>query len=297
MPQSLVDCLFTLTMPDGSTKKFQGEENFKKHLAGEEPEQLVEKDISDGASIGDQLMTHLGIKKDAPPTVITADNLDDANPEGLNPVQAKVVGDVKKLVKAVGGLIKKISGKDLSVSLHSDPASYTEAVIKAGGDEQSANSKGFYMGRDGAIHLNMSHVTSETGQHEFFHPVLDYIAYHNPVIIDNFHSQLGKIKGGQEIINQANESYAGEDPVQIKKEAITDFVAKVADGSFKLDKTNFEKVKAYFANLMKKLGIPMKDITNIKDLKALAERVSDKFNSGNDNLATKDGKAAEGKPQ
>ena len=298
MPQSLVDCLFTLTMPDGSTKKFQGEENFKKHLAGEEPEQLVDRDVESGASIGDQLLTHLGIKKDAPPTVLTAENIDGYKPEGLNEVQTKVVNDVKNIVKAIGALVKKSTKKDLSVNLHTDPASYTKAVIKAGGTEQSSQSKGFWMGTDGAIHLNMSKVTTDTGNHEAFHAVLDYLEANHPEVIDRFHSQLGKLKGGQDIIDQANESYAGEDPVQIKREAITDFVARVADGSFKIDKTNFQKVKDYFTDLFKKMGIniPIKDITNIKDLKQIAQRVSDSFNKGKDILATKDG-GATGKAQ
>ena len=298
MPQSLVDCLFTLTMPDGSTKKFQGEENFKKHLAGEEPEQLVDRDVESGASIGDQLLTHLGIKKDAPPTVLTAENIDGYKPEGLNEVQTKVVNDVKNIVKAIGALVKKSTKKDLSVNLHTDPASYTKAVIKAGGTEQSSQSKGFWMGTDGAIHLNMSKVTTDTGNHEAFHAVLDYLEANHPEVIDRFHSQLGKLKGGQDIIDQANESYAGEDPVQIKREAITDFVARVADGSFKIDKTNFQKVKDYFTDLFKKMGIniPIKDIANIKDLKQIAQRVSDSFNKGKDILATKDG-GATGKAQ
>ena len=294
--QSLIDCLFTLTLSDGTKKKFQGEEAFKRHLAGDETAQLLEKDIAEGASIGDQLMTHLGIRKDAAPTVITKDNMSDI-PEGLNDVQTKIVGDAKNIIKAIGALVKKSTKKDLSISLHHDPASYTKAVMAAGGTEQSSQSKGFWMSTDGAIHLNMSRLTSETGNHEAFHAVLDYLEVNHPEVIDNFHSQLGKIKGGQEIINQAKESYAGDGDAQIKREAITDFVAKVADGSFVIDKTNFEKVKEYFTNLLKKMGIPIeKDITSIKDLKKLAENISDKFKTGKDVLA-KDGRVSMNQPQ
>ena len=213
--------------------------------------------------------------------VFTKDNLDEISEKGLNDVQKKVVNDVKNVVKSVSNLVEKTTGNELKVTIHKDQNTYGDAVINAGGTKQDSSTKGFYLDADGTIHLNMARVTSETMLHEGFHPVLDFIAKNNPEVINGFFVQIGKLDGGRAILNEAIEAYRGSDEITIKKEAITDFVAKVADGSFEINQTNFEKVKSFILDLIKKLGFGLRtDIKDIDDVRELAKFISDKFSSG-----------------
>lgn len=248
-----------------------------------------------------KLLTHLGIEPTGPEKPVkkyTAKNLDTINTEGLNDTQKKVVGDVKNVVKAVSKLVKKTTGKELEVSIHDSESTYEKAVIDAGGTKQDSGSKGFYLSEDGTIHINMNKATSETMQHEGTHPILDYLAENNPEIIDEFHKQLSEIPGGDKIIKATEKAYEGESETTIKKEAITDFIAKVADGSFEITKTNFEQVRDYIVTTLKKMGIDIsKPIENINDLKELAQVISEKFASGEEIKAViKENKQPE-KPQ
>ena len=248
-------------------------------------------------TVHDDLLTHLGITEEPkgetkPAKKYTSKNIDTISEEGLNDTQKKVVKDVKNVVKAVSKLVEKTTGNPLEVNIHETPSSYEKAVIDAGGTKQDSTSKGFYLDADGTIHLNMERVTTDTMLHEGFHPVLDYMAKNRPDIIDNLHSQLEGLKGGKEVIDNANKLYEGSDATTIKKEAITDFIAKVADGTIKIDKTNFQKVKDFFVNSVNKLGFKLgKDINTITDLKKLAELVSEKFNKGEE-IEIKDGSKA-----
>ena len=245
---------------------------------------VPEKTTSD--ALASELLDILGapevvVGEVTPAEVYTKDNLDEIGEEGLSDVQKKVVNDVKNVVNAVANLVEKTTGNELKVTVHKDPNTYGDAVINAGGTKQDSSTKGFYLDADGTIHLNMARVTSETMLHEGFHPVLDFIAKNNPEVIDAFYSQLGKLDGGRAIINDAIEAYRGSDETTIKKEAITDFVAKVADGSFELNQSNFEKIKAFILDLIKKLGFDLTtDVKDINDVKELAKFISDKFSSG-----------------
>jgi len=250
-------------------------------------EQLKPKEEKTTAdTVHDDLLTHLGIIEEPkgetkPAKKYTSKNIDTITEEGLNDTQKKVVKDVKNVVKAVSKLVEKTTGNPLEVNIHETPSSYEKAVIDAGGTKQDSTTKGFYLDADGTIHLNMERVTTDTMLHEGFHPVLDYMAKNRPDIIDNLHSQLEGLKGGKEVIDNANKLYEGSDATTIKKEAITDFIAKVADGTIKIDKTNFQKVKDFFVNAVNKLGFELgKDINTITDLKKLAELVSEKFTKG-----------------
>ena len=244
----------------------------------------IKKTASD--IVADDVLTHLGIAlkdevKTKPAKKYTSKNVDTISEEGLTDTQKKVVTDVKKVVKSVSKLVEKTTGKLLEVNIHETPDSYQKAVTDAGGSKQDSSTKGFYLDSNGTIHLNMGKVTTDTMLHEGFHPVLDYMAKNRPDIINDLHSQLEKLTGGKEVIKSVNELYEGSDPTTIKKEAITDFIAKVADSSIKIDKTNFEKVKDFVINAVNKLGFDIgKNIDNITDLKNLAELISEKFNKG-----------------
>ena len=244
----------------------------------------VKKTASD--NVADDLLVHLGITPTPEgeiPTAkkYTAENIDTISNEGLNDTQKKVISDVKNVVSSISKLVKNTTGTPLEVNIHETPASYEKAVQDAGGTKQDSTTKGFYLDSNGTIHLNMDKVTTDTMLHEGFHPVLDYMAKNRPDIINDLHTQLEKINGGKEIIDNANEVYKDFDENTRKKEAITDFIAKVADGSIEINKTNFEKIKDFIINAINKLGFKIgKDINTISDLKNLSELISEKFNTG-----------------
>ncbi len=247
-------------------------------------EKVVEKTTAD--TVADDLLTHLGItpttEGEIPPAKkYTAENIDTISGEGLNDTQKKVISDVKNVVSSISNLVQKTTGNTLEVNIHETPASFEKAVIDAGGTKQDSSTKGFYLDSNGTIHLNMDKVTTETMLHEGFHPVLDYMAKNRPDIINDLHKQLEKINGGKEVIENTNEIYKDFDETTRKREAITDFIAKVADGSIEINKTNFEKIKDFVINAINKLGFDLgKDINTITDLKNLAQLVSEKFNKG-----------------
>lgn len=247
-------------------------------------EKVVEKTTAD--TVADDLLTHLGItpttEGEIPPAKkYTAENIDTISGEGLNDTQKKVISDVKNVVSSISKLVQNTTGNPLEVNIHETPASYEKAVQDAGGTKQDSTTKGFYLDSNGTIHLNMDKVTTDTMLHEGFHPVLDYMAKNRPDIINDLHTQLEKINGGKEIIDNANEVYKDFDEATRKKEAITDFIAKVADGSIEINKTNFEKIKDFIINAINKLGFDLgKDINTITDLKNLSQLISEKFNKG-----------------
>ena len=229
----------------------------------------------------------------------TVETIDQADTTGFNEVQKKNISDVKRVLKSITKLVGKDLGKKLKVVIHSTRESSAKAAydstIKGGGTEaearenmQNQGNRGWWASADGEIHLNIPEVSSETTLHEGTHPILDIIAKVNPEAIDKFHKQLEVLPQGKEIIDLAKENYAEYDSQgnvtnspTVKNEAITDYIAKVADGQIKIDKSNFEKVKDYVVNLLTKLGImPEVDIRGINDLRKLAQTVSEKFAKG-----------------
>ena len=229
----------------------------------------------------------------------TVETIDQVDTTGFNEVQNKNISDIKRVLQAITKFVGKDIGKKLKVVIHSTRESAAKAAydstIKAGGTEaearenmQNQGNRGWWTSADGEIHLNMAEVSSETGFHEGTHPILDAIAKIKPEAIDQFHKQLEALPQGKEIIDLAKDNYAEYDSqgnvtnsLTVKNEAITDYIAKVADGQIKIDKSNFEKVKDYVVNLLTKLGImPEKDIRSINDLRKLAQMVSEKFAKG-----------------
>ena len=243
-------------------------------------EDKTETTLPEHQEIGHQILSHVGINPDSEgPKVYDATNIHTIDTDGMDEVQTKVVGDVGKIISSVSNLVQHTTGSPLTITLHDSPKTYREAVLESGGTKQDATTKGFYLDRTGQIHLNMANVTSETLKHEAFHPVLDYLAEKNPGIIDEFHQQLSKLKGGQEVIDNAIQNYDGD--ITQKKEAITDYIAKVANGDIQLDRSAFEKVKDWIVNTLKTLGLPIeKSIESINDLRNLAKNISQKFNTG-----------------
>lgn len=234
------------------------------------------------AGLLDNLKSRMGDNKET--KVYTSENLEEIDLSGFNDVQRKVIGDIEKIVKAIDKLVKNVTGNKLSVNVHSSEAEYTKAIVNAGGTEADAKSRGFYLDSDGTIHLNMNRVTSETMMHEAIHPILDYLEANNSKVIDSLYKQLIGIDGGQEFIKKAAKLYKGQGALTIKKEALTDFIANIADGTFELTRSNFEKIKDFIYDLLKTLGIkiPAKysDIRDIESLQELAKFISQSFAKG-----------------
>jgi hypothetical protein len=139
------------------------------------------------------------------------------------------------------------------------------------------------MADDGSIHLNMDAIASDTMLHEGFHPILDILAKYNPKIINELFTELESIPEAAGIIAQAKESYTGD--VTQKKEAITDFVAGVADGRIVLNPSNFQKIKNFILNMLNKIGIgqggsELMKVNNEQDLVKLATFITEKFTTG-----------------
>jgi hypothetical protein len=252
----------------------------KEAIATFTPEEKIEfkQHITDGnKEAADALVFS---KMDVEKKVYTVDNIDTVDTEGYSGVQKEVIGDVKGVFKSVSNLVNETTGSPLSIHIHANDKSFAQVE---GVGQQNAGSKGVYMSSDGSIHLNMARVTPETMLHEAFHPVLDVIQKNNPALIDNLVTQLSTIKGGDKIIENNNKKYNGD--VTQKKEAITDFIAQVADGTFKINESNLQQAKNYFIDVIRKIGLgSLLDkygvIKNAEELRALAKMISQKFNTG-----------------
>jgi hypothetical protein len=274
-----------LTTAGGKRRKFMGRvaQKIADQIDVRENQRIEEKD--------QKLQKEFALPKPKAPVVITTqptiarvteDNLGDLDTVQGTPTQKKVLNDIKNVVSAIGAAVRNITGSPVSVNVH-DQKSFTDAVIEAGGKEEDATSRGFYMADDGSIHLNMDAIASDTMLHEGFHPILDILAKYNPKIINDLFAQLESIPEAAGIIAQAKETYTGD--VTQKKEAITDFVAAVADGRIVLNPTNFQKIKNFILDMLNKIGIGQGGSTLInvkseKELVDLAKFITEKFTTG-----------------
>lgn len=213
----------------------------------------------------------------------TRENIDKLfNITGISKMQRKVINDARKVFDAIDTLVSKAK-MPLSIHVHSQ-SSFERAVIEAGGTRADAIARGFYMASDGSIHLNMDNIASDTMLHEGFHPILDFLEANNPKVINDLFKQLLSIPEASGIVLQAVGSYRESGYVTQEKEAITDFVAGVADGRIVLNPSNFEKIKAFILDLLSKIGLgegsTLMDVNTELDLIKLAEFVTEKFTGG-----------------
>ena len=216
--------------------------------------------------------------------VITSANINDIDGLSFEGVQKKVLDDAKRLFVSIGNIVKEGTGSELNVNIHT-PESFKKAVIESGGTAQEAQSRAFYMSTDGSIHLNINNVESDTMLHEGFHPVLDFMANNNPSIIENLFTQLKGIKGAEDFVEKAETAYKEDGDITIKKEAITDFIANVANGAVKVDESNFDIIKNYIIEMLNKLGFNISkerilNLENAQQLKDLSKLITEKFTKG-----------------
>jgi hypothetical protein len=274
-----------LTTSAGKRRKFRG------RVAQKLATQISQKEDQRLKAEDEQLQKKFAVTPPKAPVVITTqptiakvteENIGEINNIQATPLQKKVFNDVKNVVKAVGAAVKNITGSSVSVNIH-DTKSYTDAVIEAGGTQEDAASRGFYMADDGSMHLNYDTLASDTMLHEGFHPILDILEKYNPQVINDLFTQLEGIPEAADIIAQAKEKYDGD--ITQKKEAITDFVAGVADGRIVLNPSNFQKIKKFILDMLNKIGIggggsELMNVNSEQDLVKLAKFVTEKFTTG-----------------
>jgi len=270
------------------TREHQAELDAAAQLAAQQEPQQVQEPIQEQA---------VGVNETVSPRQIeptygrVTDRGADVRIKNPNKLQSKVLSDARNVAKSLSSIVVGTTGQDVQISLHDD-GSFEKAVIAAGGTQQDATARGFYMATDGSIHLNMDNLETDTVLHEGFHPVLDYIEANNPQLINDFFAQLESIPDASRIIEQARATYSGD--VTQKKEAITDFVAGIADGRIQLNPSNFERIKAFLLDMLSRIGIgsgskQLMTIKNESDLLRLANFVTEKFVTGEeitfDNIA------------
>jgi len=267
-----------LTTAGGKRRKFRGRvaQKLADQISQKEDQRLQQEFALPTPTAPKVITTQPTIAK------ITEENISELDNVQGTPIQKKVLNDVKTVVSAIGAAVRNITGFPVSVNVHNQE-SFGKAVIEAGGTEQDSSSRGFYMASDGSIHLNMDNIDSDTMLHEGFHPILDILERYNPEVINELFTQLENITEAAPIIEQAKRNYTGD--ITQKKEAITDFVAGVADGRIVLNPSNFEKIKNFILDMLNKIGIggggsTLMNVQNEQDLVNLAKFVTEKFTTG-----------------
>ena len=194
--------------------------------------------------------------------------------------------DKAKALHTVENVMKSMESvdPDLEVVWHDNAESYEQAVVDNGGTVEDANTSGFFDGGS-EIHMNANNVQSNTLFHEATHKVIQAYAARNPEAVSKFHKQLDKaLEGTQEgkdlkaFTDQYDQNMAPE-------EAVTEFVARVADGRIDLDalpKSTFQKVIDWIKNLIGATGMDPNEVKldNKEDVIKFAQKLSDAFTSG-----------------
>jgi GNAT superfamily N-acetyltransferase len=243
----------------------------------------------------------------------------NVSPKATEEVKVATKRVVEKAFNSVKNLIEKTTGKKAKLEYAKNRDEMIALVKSHGGTEADATARGYYYGKDGSIVINEEFATSDTGYHEPTHPIWDVLEAHHPEVLNKFVTSISKIKGGQEFIQSAKLGYPtleGELPKlrellekakadgktevadklqqridninrdinQQKKEIVTDFFAKIADGTFKVDQTNYEMVRDYVLQTLKAIGIKLSEknlaYLDQKALMDLVKVISDKFEKG-----------------
>ena len=243
----------------------------------------------------------------------------NVTPETTAEAKVKVRETAQKAFDTIMPFLKKLGFENPKLEFAKNDAEMLRLVKEHGGTDADITARGYYYGKDGTVVINEKFATTDTAFHENFHPLLDAIEAHNPRLINKHYGAIARIKGGVEFIESAKRVYPtreadlpmlqkaladaesqgkkdvvdslkkqidniNKDIVQQKKEVITDFVAKIADGTFKVDKTNYEMVRDYILKLLKDLGVKLSEknlrYLDEKGVIDLAKNVSKKFESG-----------------
>ena len=196
--------------------------------------------------------------------------------------QKEVIEKTKAQIDNVVAALTDIS-PDLKVEKHDTPEAFAKAAEKAGGKAQeSMVAGGFFDPETKTIHLNLEKIQSNTLFHEGVHPILNAIHAVDPKAVDRLFNQVveAEKRAGKEGF-YSEEFASAYDEAQQKMEAVTEFIADVADGKIKITESNFDKIKQIFVDMMKVLGVDLSGkIKTVGELKALADKISTGFEKG-----------------
>jgi hypothetical protein len=212
-----------------------------------------------------------------------SNKFDYQNEKGITEEESKLR---EKVLASTDNVVKALSkvAPGVKVVTHTNPESYKKAM----GEEDSKQTRlggGFYDADANEIHLNLPEIKSNTLFHEGVHPILNAIEAINPETIDKLHDQVVEAEKRLGIEGKYSKEFAGRyKKADQKMEAITEFIADVADGKIEITESNFERVKRFFVDLMAAIGVDISDkvktINDIKELKNLANKISNAFNTG-----------------
>jgi hypothetical protein len=220
-------------------------------------------------TVADDLFTHLGIEPEVKPEV--------AQQQLVEKTKSKV-DDVKNALSAIA--------PDIKIEMHETIADTEAGARKAGlseeGVQESKKAGGYYNPNTNTIHLNLEKIKSNTLFHEGVHPILNAIHAIDSKAVDKLFNQVKTIEKRLGLEKKYSEDFASAyDKEQQSMEAVTEFLADVVDGKIKITETNFDKVKQFFVDMMKAVGIDLSNkIKTIQDLKKLADSIAKGFERG-----------------
>lgn len=232
-------------------------------------EELKPKTKTVADTVADDLFTHLGIEPEVKPEV--------AQQQLVEKTKSKV-DDVKNALSAIA--------PDIKIEMHETVADTEASARKAGLSEEniqeSKKAGGYYNPNTNTIHLNLEKIKSNTLFHEGVHPILNAINAIDSKAVDKLFNQVKTIEKRLGLEKKYTEDFASiYEKDQQSMEAVTEFLADVVDGKIKITETNFDKVKQFFVDMMKAVGIDLSDkIKTIQDLKKLADSIAEGFEKG-----------------
>jgi len=125
--------------------------------------------------------------------------------------------------------------------------------------KEGRGSYGFYLDEDGVAYINLEYALTNTAYHEGTHPIIEMMMDSDPTVVDKMFKQiksLSKNSSVKDVLNWAKSLGLSQDIA--KKEAIIEFIARVADGQIdltSLDKGTFIKVKEIINEFLDLLNI------------------------------------------
>lgn len=197
----------------------------------------------------------------------------------------------KRIARSVTNVVKALSkiAPGLKVVLHENEKSFEKAAYEANKKsglseklaKENTGGRAFYFGKDDhSIHINLQKVKSNTLYHEGTHPILNVVEELRPGTIDAMFDQLKSIEKKIDLEGHYTEDFASHYGENTKKlEAVTEFIADVADGKVKVDESNISKIKQFFGELLKALGINVKSFTD-ENIISLAKKIQKGFEKG-----------------
>jgi hypothetical protein len=187
-----------------------------------------------------------------------------------------------KSALAVTKALKKVA-PGMKVVVHNNQESYGKAVVEAGGREADASTRGFYLDKSNTIHVNSEMEAENTIFHEGAHPLIEAIAKDNPEAITKLHTELKSlkgVKGVKEVLKWADNNYT---PQQAKKEAVVEFLSRVATGEISLKdvpKASLDKIMDMINELLEMIGFANYKINSTSDIQEIAKKFKSALDAG-----------------